>query len=61
VTLALVDVDGNRIGSSATPHGVGGVVMTFICSVSVAVRMALVVLSIGVMAGIYFGALLAQG
>jgi len=35
--------------------------MTFICSVSGAVRAALVVLVIGVVAGIYLGVLLAQG
>lgn len=61
MTLALFDVDGNRIENSATPQGVDGVVMTFICSVSAAVRVALVVLSIGLAAGIYLGALVTQG
>jgi hypothetical protein len=61
VTLGLFDVDGNRLGYSATPHGLDQVVMTFICSVSGAVRVALVVLAIGVVMGIYLGVLLAQG
>jgi hypothetical protein len=61
VTLVLVDVDGERLGCSAAPHGLDQVVMTFICSVSGAVRVALVVLAIGVVMGVYLGVLLAQG
>jgi hypothetical protein len=42
-------------------HGWDQVVMTFICSVSGAVRVALIVLVIGVVLGLYLGVLLGQG
>jgi hypothetical protein len=39
---------------------IGPVVMTFICSISSAVRVAFAVLAVGVMTGIYLGVWLAQ-